>query len=136
MHGSNRIVAWLPVEVAVTDTNSIKNTSVRPYFFVNGACELTGLADIHIPGNEPNLANFPNSFQTSTLITYTLNKTSFVKIEIWNNIGIKIETLVNEIQSSGKKQITFNGSDLTSGIYFCKLVADGKTEIQKMMLVK
>jgi len=124
------------LEVAVTDTNSIQNTSVRPYFIVNGTCELTGLENIQIPGNEPYLANFPNSFQTSTLITYRLNKTSFVRIEIWNNLGIKIETLVNEFQISGKKQITFNGSNLTSGIYFCKLVADGKTEIQKMMLVK
>lgn len=124
------------LEVAVTDTNSIKNTSVRPYYIVNGVCQSTDLAEIQIPGNELSLENFPNSFQTSTLITYQLNKNSFVKLEIWNNIGIKIETLVNEFQSSGKKQIAFNGSNLTPGIYFCKLVADGKTEIKKMMLVK
>ena len=124
------------LEVAVTDTNSIRNTSVRPYYIVNRACKSTGFADIQISSNELSLANYPNAFQSSTLISYSLVNNSFVKVEILNNLGIKIETLVNEFQTSGKKQITFNGSNLTAGIYFCKLVADGKIEIQKMILVK
>jgi mannan endo-1,4-beta-mannosidase len=124
------------LEVAVTDTNSIQNTSVRPYYIANGICNSTGSTIIEAPGNGLLLQNFPNSFQTSTLISYNLSKNSNVRLEIFNSYGVKVKTLIDEFQTSGKKQIMFSGSDLAAGIYICSVVAEDNMESRKLMLVK
>ena len=86
--------------------------------------------------------NYPNPFNPSTKISYTLPKSSKVIIRIYNVIGQLVSKLVDQVQSSGIHSVVFNAENLSSGIYFCSIKAvsiDGDKEfssVKKMMLLK
>ncbi|MBU1678783.1 MAG: T9SS type A sorting domain-containing protein [Bacteroidetes bacterium] len=80
--------------------------------------------------------NFPNPFNPTTKINYQLQKNSFVSVHIFDLLGSKIASLVNKEQTAGNYQIDFNGSGLSSGVYFYRLHAGDFVEIKKMMLAK
>ena len=85
--------------------------------------------------------NFPNPFNPSTTIDYSLAKAGHVDLTVYNATGQKIATLVDDRQSSGHYSITWNGRDdrgaeMTSGVYFCRMVAGGATKSIKMILMK
>ncbi len=80
--------------------------------------------------------NYPNPFNPSTTIEYQLPSPSAVKLEIFDALGRKITTLVNERQDAGKHQVQFNAAGLASGAYFYKLQAGNNVETRKMLLVK
>ena len=85
--------------------------------------------------------NFPNPFNPSTNISYSLNESGQVKLEIFNSIGQHIKTLVNDYQTSGEYSIAWGSKDfskyhLTSGVYFCSLSVNDQTYYKKMILQK
>ncbi len=80
--------------------------------------------------------NYPNPFNPSTTIEYQLPSASAVKLEIFDALGRKITTLVNERQEAGKHQVQFKAAGLASGAYFYKLQAGNNVETRKMLLVK
>jgi hypothetical protein len=87
--------------------------------------------------------NYPNPFNPSTSISYYLPINSDVKLEVFDMFGRKVASLVNERQSTGSHQATFNATSLSSGVYFYKLNASATngasssfTQTKKMLLVK
>ena len=87
--------------------------------------------------NEFKLFNsYPNPFNPITHIKYNLPKSSKVALTIYDIAGRKVKTLVNEEQNLGSYDVEFNGTDLTSGIYFYKLQTEDFQEIKKMLLIK
>ena len=80
--------------------------------------------------------NYPNPFNPKTVIDYNLPSANFVKLTVYNSIGKEITQLVNERQTPGKYQVTFDASNLTSGVYFYKLETAGFIETKRMMLIK
>lgn len=83
------------------------------------------------------LMNFPNPFNPSTSIRFEIERSSLVTLEVYNLSGKKIEVLINnEIIPPGKKEISFDGSGLSSGIYFYKLTAGDFTQTRRMLLIK
>jgi photosystem II stability/assembly factor-like uncharacterized protein len=80
--------------------------------------------------------NYPNPFNPSTSIRYELPKSGFIKLVVFDALGREIETLVNEKQSAGTYEATFDGSNYSSGIYFYKLTTNGFNETKRMVLVK
>ena len=80
--------------------------------------------------------NFPNPFNPSTAIDYSLAKESFVQLKIFDVLGREIKTLIDEKESLGKHTVHFDASDLNSGIYFYRIIAGGFSQSQKMVLVK
>lgn len=80
--------------------------------------------------------NYPNPFNPTTLISFELMKPTNVKLEITNILGENIATLIDGRQNAGKYEINFNGSNLTSGIYFYRLSTNNFTEVRKMTLIK
>jgi hypothetical protein len=80
--------------------------------------------------------NFPNPFNPSTKISYTLAEPVFVQLVILNSLGEQVSTIVNEYQMEGKYSIDFNAQDLSSGIYFYKLTAGNFVSIKKMTLIR
>ena len=88
-----------------------------------------------------NLAqNYPNPFNPSTKIQFDIKNissgSSDVKLVIYNLTGKEVATLVNEKLSSGSYEVDFNGSDLSSGVYYYRLSVDGFSETKKMSLIK
>ena len=87
--------------------------------------------------------NYPNPFNPKTIIEFELNEDAFVTVSIYNSIGQKVkDVLLNEEVSMGYNEIEFDGSNLSSGMYFYKMIVKsietGKIfeQTQKMMLVK
>lgn len=80
--------------------------------------------------------NFPNPFNPTTTIKYTLPKNGLVTIKIYDITGREIKTLVNEIKQTGKYSIDFNGSELASGVYFYRLQSGDFVMTKRMVLIK
>ncbi|MFC2085168.1 T9SS type A sorting domain-containing protein [Bacteroidota bacterium] len=80
--------------------------------------------------------NYPNPFNPSTTIKYSIPKQSFVKLRIFDAIGREIKTLVSKEQSSGYYGVEFDGSTLSSGVYFYRLQTGDYVETKKMILMK
>lgn len=80
--------------------------------------------------------NYPNPFNPSTEITFSLPKSSLVRLEVFNVLGQKVETLVNEQKIVGNHTINFDASRLSSGIYIYRIQAGDFVQTKKMLLVK
>jgi hypothetical protein len=80
--------------------------------------------------------NYPNPFNPSTTIEYSLPKESKVQIEIYDILGRKITTLINEYQKAGIHSTTFNAGSLSSGIYFYRLTAGNYMSTKKLLFIK
>ncbi|MCB9210503.1 MAG: PQQ-dependent sugar dehydrogenase [Ignavibacteriales bacterium] len=85
------------------------------------------------------LQNYPNPFNPSTIISYNLDEEANVIIDVYNSIGEKVTTLVNENQLRGFYQIEFNINDsskkISGGIYFYRLRANNYIQTSKMILL-
>jgi hypothetical protein len=80
--------------------------------------------------------NYPNPFNAQTALSYALPKGSMVTIEVYDLLGRKVETLLNEEQQAGYHRLVWDASNQTSGIYFYRIKAGEMSEIKKMVLVK
>jgi len=80
--------------------------------------------------------NYPNPFNPSTLIKYSISKTSKVKLTLFNLLGEEVTTLVNEEKNKGIYSVEFNASALPSGVYFYQLRADNYVEAKKLILLR
>jgi glucose/arabinose dehydrogenase len=96
----------------------------------------TGLVDSQLPISFNLYQNYPNPFNTSTNIEYNLEKTSRVRIDIFNISGDKIITLVDSVELAGHHGLIWNAADVPSGAYFYKITAGIFTETKKMILLK
>ncbi|MCK9452684.1 MAG: lectin like domain-containing protein [Bacteroidales bacterium] len=99
-----------------------------------GATELTENASLK-------LASYPNPFLSHTSIEYELSQGTQVSLIIYDVTGRKINTLVDEYQPAGKKQISWNGTDestrkMNAGIYFCILRIENQVSSRKMLLLE
>jgi chitinase len=80
--------------------------------------------------------NYPNPFNPSTIIKFSLEENTRVKLIIYDVMGRKIETLLNDSYTVGIHSVSFNRSNLPSGIYFYVLSSGAKTISKKMILLK
>lgn len=80
--------------------------------------------------------NYPNPFNPVTKISYKLNTEGFVSLKVYNLVGQVVATLVNETKEAGVYSVTFDGSQLTTGIYLYKLQVNGFTSVKRMTLIK
>jgi hypothetical protein len=81
-------------------------------------------------------ANFPNPFNPSTTIAYSLANAGLVNLKVYDLTGRVITTLVNENQESGSHTVSFDGVNLPSGIYYYRLTAGSFSATNKMVLMK
>ncbi len=81
-------------------------------------------------------SNYPNPFNATTVINYQLPASCHVKLEVYNIIGQKVVTLVDEKQEAAYRSVIWDASEISSGLYFYKLTAGDFTETKRMMLVK
>jgi hypothetical protein len=80
--------------------------------------------------------NYPNPFNGSTIIKFSIPKTSFVSLKIYNILGKEIATLINENLSSGIYSIPFSNHLIPSGVYFYKLNSNSYSLIKKLVIIK
>ena len=80
--------------------------------------------------------NFPNPFNPSTTIQYSLAARSFVTLTIYTMLGESVSTLVNEMQEAGSHDARFDAGRLASGVYFYSLRTGGFVQTREMQLIK
>jgi hypothetical protein len=80
--------------------------------------------------------NYPNPFNPITNIKYQIQKAEFVTLKIYDITGREIKTLVNEIKNPGSYIVTFNGSELASGVYFYRIQSGDFVQVKKMLMIK
>ena len=90
----------------------------------------------NIPDNYRLSQNYPNPFNPSTVISFDLPKSGNVKLSVFDVRGVEVATLVNGQQNAGSYNVEFDGSKLSSGVYYYRLETAGLIETKKMILVK
>ncbi|MEE9555274.1 MAG: T9SS type A sorting domain-containing protein, partial [candidate division Zixibacteria bacterium] len=94
-----------------------------------------------LPDNVRLLGNMPNPFNPVTIINLEVVVEAPVKLEIYNLNGQRISVLRDEIMGPGNYNIAWDGKDLrasntSSGVYFCRMTSDGRSETIKMLKLK
>jgi len=119
-----------------------------------------GIPDFNIPGLETNIImpitnvrdekltvdnfelykNYPNPFNPSTIIKYSISRADFVSLKIYNLMGEEVGSLENEYKPAGSYTINYNpasrNKNIASGIYFYQLTVGGLSQVKKMTLLK
>ncbi|MBM4158217.1 MAG: T9SS type A sorting domain-containing protein, partial [Ignavibacteria bacterium] len=82
------------------------------------------------------IQNYPNPFNPVTKIKYSLPKAGLVTLKIYDILGREVCMLINEYRNAGRYITEFDGSNLSSGVYFYKIEVNGFSDVKRMILVK
>lgn len=104
----------------------------------NGAFEYSNVIEVDVssPQQFELSQNYPNPFNPSTTISFSLPQSSSVTLKVYDVIGNEVAILVDEVKSAGQYNISFNASNLSSGVYFYSINAGNFSEVRKMTLIK
>jgi hypothetical protein len=80
--------------------------------------------------------NYPNPFNPATNLEFGISKLGFVSLKVYDVLGKEVMTLVNENRPPGRYSVTFDGSNLSSGIYFYKIESGDFVQVKRMALIK
>jgi len=98
------------------------------------------IEDIPVFGTVPEdfklYQNYPNPFNPTTNISYSISKSDFASLKIYDMLGREIYTLVNEHQAANTYNVKFNAKEVPSGIYYYRLIAGNFTETKKLIIMK
>jgi hypothetical protein len=116
-------------------------TSIYGGCFVTSEVREIGHSDAGKPSAFSLSQNYPNPFNPITNFEFSLTKSVYVRIEIFNVLGQKVKTLVDEQMNPGVYLVDWNGTDdennqVSSGVYFYRMQAGDFSEIKKMVLLK
>jgi glycosidase len=96
--------------------------------------------DEQVVSNLPNeyklMQNYPNPFNPTTRIKYQIRETEKVTLKIYDMLGREVKTLVDGMQNSGTHEVSFNASNLSSGIYFYQLKSANYSDVKKLIILK
>ncbi|MBI5730102.1 MAG: T9SS type A sorting domain-containing protein [Ignavibacteriales bacterium] len=108
-------------------------------FIKNGSYIAVAQTAAETPATEKtgvSVENYPNPFNPSTTISYTIPEDGKVLLKVFDVLGREITTLINEFTIAGKHNVAWDGTNFASGIYFYSVTFKGKTLNKKMLLVK
>lgn len=80
--------------------------------------------------------NYPNPFNPTTGIQYSVGREQYVSLKVYDVLGKEVTILVNEVQTPGLYEVTFDAHGLAGGVYFYKLVAGSNVDVKKLLLIK
>lgn len=82
------------------------------------------------------LQNYPNPFNPTTSIKFRLKEAGYVELSVFNSKGQRVKSFYGEKMSAGEHSLLFDGSGLSSGVYFYQLNMEGESEVRKFVLIK
>jgi photosystem II stability/assembly factor-like uncharacterized protein len=144
MGGSWSVLSTGLPEVPVHDL-TLHSPTRKLYAFTHGrssfSVDLTGLVSVQLASNEiPNRyaldQNFPNPFNPTTAIKFSVPKSSHVSLKVYDVRGKEVAQLVNNSLEAGEHQIQFDARRLSSGTYFYRLESGSFSETRKMLFIK
>jgi len=104
----------------------------------DGTTEYSNIVEIEVaqPIEYSLSQNYPNPFNPSTTIAYSLLKDGLVTLKVYDVLGKEVVTVINEVQTAGTKNIIFDASDLSSGVYYYQLISGEFTSTKKLILMR
>lgn len=90
----------------------------------------------NVPDDYHLYQNYPNPFNPVTSIEYSIPVSGLVKLKVYNSLGAEAATLISEYKPAGKYSVTFDGQNLSSGVYYYKLTVNDFSAVRKMILEK
>ena len=145
LDNGNTLISWGAASPTLTEVRPNGSKALQmtfsPGIFTYRAFKYdwnpVGLSEpTNIPNSFELYQNYPNPFNPSTRIKFSIPRKSFVRIVVYNSLGIEVKILRNEYLSAGNYDVDFNGENLASGVYFYKLQAEDYTSTKKMILIK
>lgn len=144
---TNDAVTWIPINGGLTNQNILSLTVCDSILFAGTDLTVWKLPLSEVPtGIEQNPGllpsnftlsqNYPNPFNPATTINYAMPQKSLVRIEVFNVLGERVTTLVNDLEQAGRHSVKFDGTALPSGVYFCRLSTANHVSTMKMTLLK
>ncbi|MBN1300184.1 MAG: T9SS type A sorting domain-containing protein [Melioribacteraceae bacterium] len=129
------------VEELETIKLSLGGYEYKVYLFADSVETVTSLDEEYaelrtVPADFIIYQNYPNPFNPSTKISFSIPKSGNVSIAIYDIVGQKIQTLTDKIFHTGEHTITFNASNLSSGVYLYEIEYGGVVRTNKMLLIK
>ena len=135
--GNNPFTLTAPAPGTYTVNAGFKSPSPRRWDSVMVNISITDVGEN--PSNPAEYMlydNYPNPFNPSTILRYSIPEVSFTTIKIYDALGNEVSSLVNETKSAGTYEVEFNATDLSSGIYYYTLQAGSFNQTKKMILIK
>jgi dipeptidyl aminopeptidase/acylaminoacyl peptidase len=118
-------------------TNNLPVHNIQPEWRpITGTGMDDNQTDSFVPKSFELFQNFPNPFNPTTKIRFSVASRSFVSLGVYDVLGNEIKSLVNEKKPVGIYEIEFDGTALSSGIYYCQLRSGGLVQTKKMILLK
>lgn len=102
----------------------------------NGNLTAIGQTSTTLPEAFSLSQNYPNPFNPATIISFNIKNATFASLKVYDMTGKEVKSLLNENIAAGSFEVSFNASELNSGVYFYTLKTNEFTETKKMMLVK
>lgn len=134
---TNLDLEYTAMAAAYTFSNLLQYLNVESGIVtISGATGIDDLLDDQIPSRYTLLQNYPNPFNPATHIRFGLPKASTVEIDLFNVMGQKVDTILDEYKRAGYHTINFDASHLASGIYFFSIKAEEFKDVKKMILMK
>jgi hypothetical protein len=117
--------------------NELKGAVIKGIVY-GDTSTVVGIPDKALPQpNEFALSqNYPNPFNPTTIINYSIPKAGNVKLTVYNSIGSKVATILNEYKQAGNYSVLFNGANLASGIYLYRFESGNYSAVKKFILLK
>ncbi len=127
-------------DIITEETDEYIIAKMRHFSIIAGSAK-TELTDVNkengnIPTNFELKQNYPNPFNPTTNIEYSLPQKSFVQLNVYNILGMKVAELVNAQQGAGSYHVSFDASKLSSGLYIYEIRTNRFIQSRKMMLLK
>jgi hypothetical protein len=145
---TNQGVSWAAVDSGLTDVSFTALISNGTYLFAGTASDgiwkrpivemVTGVRAVHssIPVKFSLSQNYPNPFNPITTIKYEIPTSSTVHLAVFDLLGRRVATLADGLKHAGVYSVSFNGTNLASGVYYCRLQAGTYTSVKKLLLAK
>jgi len=133
---------FYPWEAWVPFNNALYYRAAYAYFADYQLCRYTEsnplgiITDKEIPKVFVLSQNYPNPFNPSTTINYSIAKVGHIKLNIYDILGNKVASVVDENKQPGNYSVLFNASTLPSGIYFYRLESEGYSDTKKFIFMK
>jgi hypothetical protein len=135
---SNPFILTAPSAGTYTVNAGYKSPS-RKWGSTSAVVNVTGI-DEELVGLRPETfelyANYPNPFNPSTKIRYSISKTAFTSLKVYSILGEEVAALINEEKTPGVYEVNFDATNLTSGTYLYKLQAGDFVQTRKMILLR
>ncbi len=102
----------------------------------NALTDIRGSGPLSVPDRYALSRNFPNPFNPSTTIEYSLPERAFVTIKVYDVLGREVSTLVDGVEEAGSRRVVFDAANRPAGVYYVRMTAGDFSATQEMLLVK